>query len=178
MRPAFLLCLFPLAFTASHAQTPTPSPAPRTPPALHKHPPASITNPTSPLTCGRTVPPNGYQPLPFLQNVGPYVEYAGSLVTWAPIDNETECHIRQLYFTIPDTVYEGPSGTIGGPDILVELFETNSTTPVKVPISFDIVSFVDGGSLFYRIDAQSQDPKRILYGDYVMKISVVATPRP
>jgi hypothetical protein len=105
------------------------------------------------------------------------VEYAGSLVTWAPIDNETECHIRQLYFTIPDTVYEGPSGTINGPDIFVELLETNSTTSVKVPISFDIVSFVDGGSLFYRIDAQSMDPKRIFSGDYVMRISVIATPR-
>jgi hypothetical protein len=174
MRRALLLCLFPLAITASRAQTPTARPQPRTPPALHKKPPASPTQPATKLTCGRKVAPAGYQPLPPIPRTDQYVEYAGSLVTWAPIDNETECHIRQLYFTIPDTIYEGPTGNIGGPDILVALYKANSPNPVKVPVSFDIVSFIDG-SLYYRIDAQST---RNLRGDYVMKISVLATPRP
>jgi hypothetical protein len=174
MRRVILLCLLSVAFRASHAQTTMPEKETRTPQSKN-HPPALalLQQQAAKLTCGRKIAPNGYQPLPAVTSPAGYREYAGSLTTWAPIDNDKECHIRQLYFTIPDTIVEGPVGDVVGPDILVALYKVGSDTPVNVPISFDIVSFIDG-SLYYRIDAQS--PKN-LHGDYVMKVRVVGKER-
>lgn len=181
MRRVLLLCMFSVAFVAVHAQSQPQSQAsgvwgqtwkqPRDVRQKENHAPKGV--PSSNLTCGRKIAPNGYQPLPAVPRTDGYLEYAGSLITWAPIGNDTECHIRQLYFTIPDTMVEGPVGSVTGPDILVALYKVNSDTPVKVPISFDIVSFIDG-NLYFRIDAQST---KTLKGDYVMRISVIGKAR-
>lgn len=182
MRRVLSLCLFPLCLAASGCPGTLRWPeGHRQQDHLPTRPAEASHKPSSNLTCGRTIAPDGYQPLPFVGPIAGKLEYSGSLTTWAPIDNETECHIRQLYFTLPDTVYEGPTGNVpgptgnlDGPDIVIALYKVGANNPVKVPISFDIVSFIDG-SLYYRVDAQSPNN---LMGDYVMKITVIATPRP
>jgi hypothetical protein len=175
-----LLCLITLAaaFQTVSAQSPKPRvPSPmrltfqRDPPSGQQQQQQQTDNP-----CNATIP-TGYPTLTAVPRTDTYVEYAGTLLTWTPNDNTTECHIRQIYFNVPDVMDNGTCTGENGvsPDIDVQLFLHGTNQAVKIAQNYDIVSQKNGPFILYRIDVQA--PKE-LKGDYDFQISIVGHPKP
>jgi hypothetical protein len=117
--------------------------------------------------------PIGGSPYPIIQNIitrpDNKLEYAGSALTWTPIDNWTACNIRQIYVSIPDNFIVEPDGAY--PDLFVELVHHGTNVLTKHNLTYSIVPLrLYAGLITFRIDAQSLEN---LYGDYDFYISVV-----
>jgi hypothetical protein len=131
--------------------------------------------------CNSTQPsyPTGYPHLPSVPRNDGLAQYAGSLITWTPNDNPTECHIRQLYFWVDAVYTTAPNGA--REDINIYMTRHGKTDLVHQPLAWDIVSIQYPGGTLYRVDAEQvdnpTDPKG-LQGDFDFVIDVVGTPAP
>jgi hypothetical protein len=175
-----LLCLLtlPFALNVALAQSSTP----RTPPPIPLLPqqatPTPAPAPAGLIDCRATPSPTtSYPILAPLPRTDAYLEYAGTLLTWTPIDNATECHIRQILFNVPDTMDNGtaPGGKGVAPDISVQLVRHTTGDLIEAAQSYDIVTEKNGPYILYRIDVQAPE---VLIGDYDLKISIVGYPKP
>jgi hypothetical protein len=174
-----LLCLLTLPFALNLALAQAPDHRTPPPPGLPWHrtePPPPPQQP--PYQCNSTKPSGALTLQQVLPPDGVHLEYAGTLLTWTPNGNETECHIRQIIFNVPDTMDNGtlPCGSVA-PDINIQLFHHGGKQePVGQAQNFDMVLQQNGvGLIQYRIDIQTPEP---LYGDYDLKIDIVGLPKP
>jgi hypothetical protein len=186
MHRAILLCLLAIAITspAHTQQQPKPS-GPWNEPRPHHIERDWKRNEPQPVPakyyCKSTQPnyPNGYPSLPKVNRTDGLAEYSGSLITWTPNDNATECHIRQLYFWVSTVYTNAPNGA--REDVRIYMTRHGETDLVRQPLAWDIVSIQYTGATLYRVDAQQiADPPKAkgLQGDFDFFIDVIGTPAP
>jgi hypothetical protein len=127
------------------------------------------------VSCESSWPVAG--PYPVLQQrtlPGGKIEYYGRYKMWSPIDNELECHIRQLVFNIGRLANDLPQETSNGPALTFVVQHGIFHFPAK-DMKIDHISIQPNGADFveYTVDAQAVKGKR---GIYYAKISVIGFP--
>ena len=186
MRRVLLLCLLSIA-SASMASAQASQHPHKIPEPFYMQPPsywpkvhpqnAQQHPPSKPGPCKTTAPSGPYPSLTPPVKFPPYIEYSGRALTWTPIGNESECHIRQLYFFVATVYGNAPNGA--GPDINIYMTRHGETELVKQPLAWDIVAIQEPGGTLYRVDAQQSaspaDPNG-LQGDFDFVIDVIGTP--
>jgi len=105
---------------------------------------------------------------------GGKIEYYGRYKMWSPIDNQTECHIRQLLFNVGRLANDLPQGTANGP-VLTFVVQHGIFHCLAREMNVYSVGVQPNGSgyVMYTVDARSDTSKR---GVYYAKISVVGLP--
>ena len=159
MRRVPLLCLLTLASAIATSAQNQPEQQPQQQqsgkePRPHQVQRVPRPNPQTPPRhyCKATDITSSYPRTPHLTKVNRtdgLAEYRGTLITWTPIDNETECHVRQLYFWA-DTLYQ-PSPSV---DVNIQMTRHGSTNVVKERLNWDIISILDSGATLFRVDAE------------------------
>ena len=171
-----LMCAFGLTVVLNSASAQSPTPRPVPPILLHPHA-GPAPSPAGHYYCDATPSPTtSYPSLTQVPRSDGYVEYAATLITWTPIDNATECHIRQIYFNVPDVMDNGASAGGKGvaPDLNVQLIRHGTGDLIEAAQNYDIVAVQNGPFILYRIDVQAPE---VLIGDYDLKISIVGYPK-
>jgi hypothetical protein len=173
LRRALLLCL--LSF-ASAATTSAQKPELRPHHVEKEWKRNEQTPPSTGYFCNSTKPnyPNGYPHLSIVPRTDGLAEYRGTLITWTPNDNVTECHVRQLYFWV-NTIYQASPSV----DVNIEMTRHGSTTVIKQRLNWDIISIQYPGATIFRVDAEQVDNPASpdgLQGDYDFVIDVIGTP--
>jgi hypothetical protein len=128
------------------------------------------------VSCKSSWPVAG--PYPVLQQrtlPGGKIEYYGRYKMWSPIDNELECHIRQLVFNVGRLANDLPQGASNGP-VLTFVVQHGIFHCTAKDMKIDPnIGIKPNGAAFveYTVDAQAVKSKR---GIYYAKISVIGFP--